>query len=305
MFGLRSKKSLAGLDCGSLTTKLVQLDFPSQGGIVLNRADLIPTGLSDPDFVLRMKSYIKEQRLGHLNVALSFDDPQLKIRRFEFPDMPEADMIESARWGLRDLVEGDIEKYRIRLSRVAESNHGDGKKLDVMAYAIPEQVILDKQTLFKSIGADIAFLEPSAVSLASTLERLYPSEDRYCAIVSVGKSKSIFSVTGNGVLFFSRPMVGVTLSDQEGHANFKQKLAIEIQKSIDTFRMVTQMRDLDVVALAGGMTLVEDLENYLSTNLGLKIKTLNPFEGIVGADKVAQSDAPLFAEAFGLACVVL
>lgn len=296
------KKSILGLDIGSKMTKLAQLSFNVSGKPVLERCDLLETGRLDPDFESKLKAFIKSNKLGNSLVASAIEDPSMKIRKMELPKMPDADMIEAIKWNFRDAVDGEIEDFMISFSKISDSEDADGAKVTIMGYAIKKTSVEDYQQLITSVGLQAFFIEPAAVTLAAALERVHGDDGGFVAGVHIGFSETIFYVIGNGVFVFSRPLIGINLDGQiKEPKTFNQKLAIEIQKSIDTFKVNFKMQDINHLYVSGGGALVPDTLGYLTTNMGLKTELLNPFVVLENTTQFEGVQPTLFTLAVGLA----
>lgn len=302
MFEWKNKKSIIGLDIGSKTTKLVQLRYNGTEKPTLEKCHLIPTGIHDEEFVGNVKECLRVSKLSHVMVASSIDDASVKIRKVELPKMPEADLIEAIKWNLRDIVDGNIDEFTVSHSRIEEHEEGDVTKLDVMAYAIKKSAVQEYQAVIESLGLQPFFIEPAAVTLASTLGRCVEDDTSYRAGVHVGYNHTLFYVIANGIFVFSRPMLGMNLANQEKDPeHFPQKLAIEIQKSIDTFKVNFKMEDIKYIELSGGGALLENMSEYLTSNLGIKTNILNPFVSLSNVEQHQDIQPALFVQAVGLA----
>lgn len=298
----KRKKSVLGIDIGSRVTKVVQLSFSGTGKPALERCDVIQSGLLDEGFEGSMKSYISENKISNAMAASSFDDASMKIRKMELPKMPDLDLIEAIRWNLRDIVDGDVEDFTINFSRIKEDESMDEPKIMLLAYAVKKEAVREYQNKIESIGLHAFYIEPSAVTLASTLERCHGEDDTYIAGVDIGYQHALFFVIGNGVFVFSRPLVGISLESQEKEKeNCNQKLAIEIQKSIDTFKVNFKMTDVKKIYLSGGGALLPGIKDYLRTNLGVQTDFLNPFLSLTNVEAFQEVPSALCAEAIGLA----
>jgi MSHA biogenesis protein MshI len=301
MFELKGKKTVVGVDLGSRLTKIVRLNF-AQARSQIDLCETIPTGLLDQDFDRQLREHLKRLRLAGAVVASSIDDPSMKIRKVEVPKMPDADLIEAVKWSLRDIVDDDVEKYFITHSLIREFEEGDAHKLDLVAYAIKKEAVAAYQNLLEKLGLSPVFIEPASVSLASTLERCLGTLDEYSAGVNIGYHQSLFVIIGKGIFVFSRPLPGIHLQAYETEpGSFFQKLALEIQKSLDTFRVNFKMEDVKSLHVSGGGALLEGLIDYLNTNLGLSTQQLNPLKGFAANQDFDMSQGPLFAQAVGLA----
>lgn len=301
MLEMKGKKTVVGVDLGARLTKIVRLNF-AQSQPQIDICEAIPTGLLDQDFDRQLREQLKRLRLTGAMVASSIDDPSMKIRKVEVPKMPDADLIEAVKWSLRDIVDDDVEKYFITHSLIREFEEGDAHKLELVAYAVKKEAVKAYQSLLEKLGLSPVFIEPASVSLASTLERCLGTLEEYAAGVNIGYHQSLFTIIGKGVFVFSRPLPGIHLQAYETEPDtFFQKLALEIQKSLDTFRVNFKMEDVKSLHVSGGGALLEGLVDYLNTNLGLPTRSLNPLEKMNTDNSIDVSQGPLFAQAVGLA----
>ncbi len=303
LFGKNKNQSVLGLDVGNKMTKVVQLVFTGTGNPTLIRCDVVPAGGADESFFANMKAYLNEHGLGDSMVAASFDHASMKIRKLELPKMPELDLIEAIRWNLRDIVDGNIDDYSVEYSMIRDAIDGDeNSQVEVVGYAVLRAEVLKFKTTLEKLGLHPFIIEPCAVSLAATLDRCEPDEEHYQAGLDIGSDQSLFYVIGKGRFIFSRPLkeLGAEQAKKDPEA-FPRLLAIELQKSIDTFRVCFKMETIQRVFLTGGGAMLSGLVDYLSTNLGIDAAQLKVFSTLEGVERFSDVQSELFAQAVGLA----
>lgn len=303
--GLIGKKNIIGVDVGSKSTKIASLKF-SGGQANLVDCIYVPTGTKDSSFVSNLKSTISDFKLKGMTAAMSFDDPSMIIRKMELPKMPTNDLLEAMRWNLRDHADGDLAEYHVSYSPLSDQKNNDADIMELVVYAVKIPAVEKFKSEMDQIGVNVQWIEPESVTLASTLDRVVQDDEGYLCGVDIGASHSLFYVIGKRLFLFSRPMQGITLAMHEkSPEEFPQKLAIEIQKSIDTFQVNFQMQNLSKLYLSGGGALIENLDTYLETNMGMKTEVLNPFATLIGSENFSEQKSQLFAKAVGLAYVSL
>lgn len=302
MLNFNKKKSVIGIDIGSKCTKIAQLSFNGSNKPVLERCDFLEAGALNESFAANLKSYLQQSRLGHSLVAASFDNETIKIRRMELPKMPHADAIEAIKWNLRDIVDGNIDDFTVDYSVISESESEDNPLMELVVYAVNKNEVFKYKAELERFGLHPFMIEPAAVTLASSLERCHRDDDYYQAGLDIGHQQTIFYVIGKGVFVFSRPLKAINLElNQKDAENFPKTLAIELQKSIDTFSVNFKMAVIKTLYLSGGGALIPGIADYLKTNLGIETKTLNPFQSLTGTERFAEAKPELFAQAIGLA----
>lgn len=298
----KNAKSTIGLDVGSKKTKIVQLAFTGKAQPELVTCELLDTGLSDESFAANMKAYLGDAGLKGQLTAASFDDASIVIRKFELPKMPDADLVEAIKWNLRDHVSGDIENFTIKYSKLGEVEDGDLVKLDLVVYAANKTNVLDFKLKIESLGLPLFMIEPAAVTLASALDRVCPDEENHIVGLDIGYQKTKFYVIGKRNFVFSRPIGGICYEQYEKSPDdFPQRLAIEVQKSIDTFQVNFRMQPIKSIHVSGGGALIENLVGYLQTNMGLETSALNPFSTVLVKENQVAARPELFAQAVSLA----
>ena len=304
MLSMKKQKSILGIDIGNKLTKFAQVKFTGSSKPILEVCTIMPSGLLDEAFETNLKTFIKENKISNPLIAASMDHPSIKIRKVELPKMPDAELMEAIKWDLRDIVEGEIDDYTVNYSSIKGAGE-DAEVLQFVAYAVKKAAVADFQMKLQSIGVDPFFIEPMSVSLASSLGRCHSSEGIYIAGVDIGYKNTFFYVVGNKTFVFSRPLLGLNLELQEKEQEtFFQKLGFEIQKSIDTFKVGFKMQEINQLYLSGGGSLLPDISQYLTQNLGLQSEVFNPFSSFGNADTINKDfHPPLFAQAIGLAYI--
>jgi len=276
------------------------------------------------DFSIK-DSIIKEVGLiGDLNkdmhiaseeeISLDFDVEDLAIRRASVPLMPQEEIEEALKWELKEQVEFDIDKARIKFSILGEREEDDGsKKIDLIAIAYKEENVDQKVKELKGLGLNVQDVFPTEFALtdyATNLNIIPPGEK--VAIVDIGSVKTRISIVENGRLCFARhvaiggdtiteAMTGVLVSDKGKISLSKdeaEKLKCEkgIPKDIKILSMMRPVlerlsnqikRSLDYyehrfndsvekVILSGGSSNLKGIKDYLSKEIGVEVLDILP-----------------------------
>ena len=302
LFGSAKKRSVLGVDIGSRATKLVQFKFSGKGGPEFEVCELLNTGFTDESFSSSLQAYLTDAKLNNSLAAVSFEDDSLIIRKFELPKMPDEELIEAIRWNLRDHVDEDLSLYTVTFSEIDIKRNEEDTLRHYLAYAVKRQAVADFKLRMEQLGLAPFMVEPRDVTLASALDRCFPDEEHYHAGVDIGYHSSRFFVVGRRSFSFTRYLPIICYKNYEDNADeFRKKLAIEIQKSIDTFQVNFQMEPIQSIHLCGAGALVPELTDYLQKNLGIETGLLNPFTSIQGVENFPEMKPELFAQAVSLA----
>lgn len=275
---LKKKSETLGIDIGSKATKLVKLIHREGQNPRLDFCGAFEADSQAPDFTQTLNQFLTKNRLTGYATAASFDNASLKIRKIELPKMPEADLREAVKFKMRDVVEGPIEGYVVRSSLLDETSK-DTKHVLLVGYAVKKEPVNTFIQLMNQAGLRPDLVEPTTVTLAASIEAIKDPKEEWIGGIDLGASKSLMVLMGKGKFYFSRPLAGIrpsTSPDEE--ATFNQRLAAEIQHTLDTFSVTFRVEQINHLYVSGGGASLPDIANYLSTNLGLPAEIINPFQ---------------------------
>lgn len=306
------RREILGMDVGSSGVKFVRLHRQGRGhpssltvshwfypGPVLEGGEETISGLRD---------FLRIHHLGGASVACNLEEASLRIRRVELPCMPEEDLKEAVRWQMRDVVEGPVSDHVVRYSLIEEMVGGDPKRLSLLAYAIRKESVRCLLNFLKKLGLRPILVEPTSVSLLAIFDRVREwKEGEFYGLLDLGESKSLFVILGNGRLYFSRPLVGISgkefvtqtrgLKEEEALPLYFNQMAVEIQKSIDAFSLMFRKEGIRNLFLCGGGAGLPGLTNYLTKNLAIPTELLKPGHPFL----IKEGSSHLYDVALGLA----
>lgn len=298
----RLKESVA-LDWGSKEMKWAQLKPYGEDRLALTYLDCLPLPKEEGELPTKLKEYVFSHELTHHGVAVSFQNSDLHIRRLELPRMPKEDLVEAIRWQMRDIAEESLEDYTVQYSIIEEKVLTDMVRLVLLSFAIKKETVEKKLALLEKAGLHPFFAEPTAVALATTLERIYPTtEGEWVGCADLGPRHPYFIVLGGGRLHFIHPISGLSeapISSEE----YASKLSVELQQVLDTFFITYRTEKIARIFLAGEGASQKNLGPLLSTNLGIPAELLNPFQKLDGVASFALAKespylfGPVLAEA--------
>ncbi len=298
-------KDCIGLDLGKGEWKWAKIARPAPERCKLVFLDSTPAP-KDPDRILEiLKEVVSQKNWRNMPVALSFHDDTLHMRKLELPRMPPEDLKEAVRWQLRDVADGSMDDYAVHFATLKENMTTDVTRLTLLGYAVKKSVLKELETLLTKAGLKPFFIEPTPVSLAYTVERLFPTiENEWIGTVDIGWKRAYFMAIGQGKLQYVKYLPHVSLeAAQTLSENYPAQLAVEIQHAIDAFSIGYQIEKIERIFLTGGGAALPNLSERLSQNIGIRTQILDPFQGLEQANNfpLAQQKPFLFGAALGLA----
>lgn len=287
-------KEIVGLDWGTKELKWAKISTqPSTGRLRLLTLETLAVPEDEKELHPLLKKFVTEKKWRGAPAAVGMKDESLYIRRLELPRMPEEDLKEAVRWQMRDVAEGSMDDYMIQYSIMKEEAQADVTRLTLLGYAVKKSVLANRSLLLKQAGLKPFFMEPTPVALAASLERVYPAaEAQWVGCVDIGWQQAAFLVIQDGRLHFVQPLAGVALSHLPADdPQYPPKLAMEIQRAIDSFSIAHKNEKIDRIFLAGGGAGISQLPDSLSTNLGIPTAVMNPLQGVEGANEFPEAAA--------------
>lgn len=316
---LHKKHEVLGVDFGSAGVKFAKLNKKAQsvsqwfcpGSFLSEEAEAVEL----------LKTFLKDNHLVGSTVACNIEDESMKIRRIELPKMPDSDLKEAVRWQLRDVVEGSISDYSVRYTQLEEFQSGEVKKLSLLVYAIRKAAVERLDAFLRRLSFFPLLIEPTSVSLLSTFDALNGwEENQYYGLINLGESQSFFTAMGEGKLLFSRPLIGisgkefrssiqkalendvsqireVTEKNEAPAPGFHTRIAMEVQRSIDSFTLMYRKDKVHQLFLCGGGATLPGLSESLAKNLAVPTSMLDPTTKF----QMSEGPAHLYDVALGLA----
>lgn len=216
MFGIKnlfSKKQVVGLDIGSSSLKLVDIqDTPK--GYVLNHFSRIPLEkgvivdgvVNDPDMLSRkIKELFKASGCKTKKVVTSLSGHSVIIKKVSFSTMEDEE--------LRDLISDEAEKYLpfddvegINFDfQILGENDANPNQMEVILVAAKNDIIDGYTDAIEKAGFKAVIMDVESFALETMYEVNYEfEEDDIVVLVNIGASMTNINVLKNGVSVFTR-----------------------------------------------------------------------------------------------------
>ncbi|MFQ5585448.1 MAG: type IV pilus assembly protein PilM [Thermodesulfobacteriota bacterium] len=323
--GLFKRKELLGLDLGSNSIKLVQLNSGKQGWqlVKLGIAYLPPEAIVDGSIIDSMtvadtiRGLVKEHGGAVKSVASALTGHSVIIKKVSLPVMSEEDLAESIQWEAEQYIPFPVADVNIDFQILGVETETSGQ-MDVMLVAVKKDVINDYVNVIKDAGLEPAVVDVDSFALENMLEINYTLEpNENVAIVNVGASITVLSILVGGVTVFTRaiPMGGNQFAEEiqkELNISFKdaeavklgqavegtdaalvepimqrlaEKLAVEIKRSIEFFLGGSTGIYVNKIFLSGGASRAKGLPETIEERTAIPVEMINPFQNIVCNEK--------------------
>ncbi|MBK7844699.1 MAG: type IV pilus assembly protein PilM [Bdellovibrionales bacterium] len=321
-----SSKKIIGLDVGTSTIKIAELDV-SRSGAKLVSFGLTPTpagGVSSgevldsqivADAIRRMMGEVKTKR-RHVSTGLW--GSSVIVKKITIPRMDESLVAEQIRWEAEQYIPFDVNDVNLEY-KVLEKINQSAETMDIILIAARQEHVFRYAEIVESSGLICSILDVGGFALANCFEKNYGiMEGQVVCLLNIGASVINYVVFENGEVVFCRDVpvgggtynaeiqkaMGVTLEEAEALKiafssgqpgpdelgkiilSTHDIVCDEVQASLDFFRNTSNSGAITQCFVTGGGSRTGGLVDALSKRIGVRIENFNPFISITYNDRV-------------------
>jgi len=317
---LGKKKNVIGLDVGSSSIKLVELNIGKTGYKLQNLSisplppeAIVDGALMDSVTIIdTIRDLISSSKVKTKDVVTSVSGHSVIVKKITLPFMTEAELEESIKWEAERYIPFDINDVNIDF-QILGTGAENPEVMDVILVAAKKDIINDYVSVIMEAGLNPVIIDIDAFALENMLGINYDLErDETVAIANVGASTTNINIIKNNVSAFTRDIfkggnqvteeiqrqlhidyeeaekikVGtkVDITSQSIIQNVmrtaSESLAVEIGNSLDFFQSTTTYEKMGKLYLSGGGSKIKDFDITLQQQIGVPVEVVNPFKKI-------------------------
>ena len=211
MFSMFAKKTLLGLDIGSSSVKLVELErsgsthrlrrfgyAPVPPEAIVQGSFMNATGISEA-----IQQAYENGGFKTKDVATSVSGHAVIVKRISLPSQSAEELDETIKWEAEQYIPFDIAEVNIDY-QVLQDDALDGQ-MDVVLVAAKKDLIDDYLNVISDAGLSMAIMDVDAFALGNMYELNYdPSPESAVALVDIGASVININVMNGAVPVFTR-----------------------------------------------------------------------------------------------------
>ena len=314
------KKGVIGLDIGSSSIKLVELNEGKNGFKLQNLAisPLPPEAIVDGSLmdsvtiIDTIRELTANTKTKTKDVVISISGHSVIVKKINLPFMTEAELEESIQWEAERYIPFDINDVNIDF-QILGSGPENPEVMDVVLVAAKKDIINDYISVIIESGLNPVIIDVDAFALENMLAINYEIEkEEIIAIANVGASTTNINIIKNNVSAFTRDIFkgGNQVTEEiqrQLHIDYEEaekikvgskvdttsqatiqdvlktaseSLAMEIGSSLDFFQSTTTYEKINKFYLSGGGSKVKDFDLILQQQIGIPVEIVNPFKKI-------------------------
>ncbi|MEW6325527.1 MAG: type IV pilus assembly protein PilM [Nitrospirota bacterium] len=292
-----------------------------------------------------LASLNEDYRLSRQPAAICFTQRPLVIRHVTMPAIPDHELAEALRWEAKKHFSCALDELVVDYLPLGREGGAEGATVSVVLVAAERAALMAEVEPLKRAGLKVVAIDANPLAWIAAVQRRAPELlEGNVGLIDLGAGKVDINMVRNGALLMTRRVAGggheITaalarelsmsydaaelLKRQIGLENPKQaldkgradryaetvkqeinRLILEIQRSIEFFRVEYRQTAIHRLLLGGGTSLLAGLRAYMAGYFESSIELEDPFSdlklGATGFD-VVRAQAPRFAAAMGMAC---
>lgn len=209
------KKEVVGLDIGSHSIKLVQLNETGKGmelinfGVMPLQTEAVVGGaIMDANIIVEaIQNLIEVQKVKTKDVVTSVSGTSVIIKKVKLPFMTEEELAESIEWEAEQYIPFDISDVNIdfQILESAELLEEKGSdQMEVLIVAIKREKIDDYTNLILEAGMNPVIVDVDAFAIENSYELNYDIKKEIVALVDIGAAVMNINILRDGITTFTR-----------------------------------------------------------------------------------------------------
>lgn len=248
-------------------------------------ADASENGLliDDVQTVKVVSNFIKKEKITARDVNINISDPSIVLRIVKLPLMPESDLRDYLDMEIGQYLPIDLETSVYDYKVLGQVEEDDRKLLSLILISVPKDLIRNYENIFRKAG-----LNPVAIDVyPNSIARVFAGEvEKDIAVVDINENAVDFVIMEKGKLFMYSNMTLENVFSFYGKEGTKaERLAeedgvfsstiFEITNYIRTYMNFFSSRhfgkNVDMIYILGELSLVENIDVYLSEMLQVEV----------------------------------
>ena len=207
------QKPLVGLDIGSSSIKVVQVDRQGTEYELkdFGSADLLPEAIVDGEVMDRqlvvetIQNLFESKNIKCRNVASAVSGRAVIVKKIQMDRMTPEDAKEAIQWEAEQHVPYDINEVCLDF-QILEGN-SDPNQMDVLLVAAKREMLLAQADLIREAGLDPLVLDVDAFAVQNVVSLNYDlSPDDVVAMVNVGSELTNINIVQNGIPLYTQDL---------------------------------------------------------------------------------------------------
>ncbi|MBN1336337.1 MAG: type IV pilus assembly protein PilM [Deltaproteobacteria bacterium] len=230
------KKSAIGLDIGSSSVKLLELEPTKNGSFRLLHfgvESLPPEAIVDGAVmnsnavVDAIRELVRRMRVRTREVVASVSGHSVIIKRINLPVMTREELEESIQWEAEQYIPFDVKDVHIDV-QILDRVGDEAGQMEVLLVAARKELVHEYVSLIHEAGLVPAVIDVDAFAVQNAFELNYDLPSESVALVNIGANTTNICVLHNGISAFTRD---ITLGGRQVTDEIQRVLNVSFEEA--------------------------------------------------------------------------
>jgi type IV pilus assembly protein PilM len=228
-------KGLIGLDIGSSSVKLVELNRKARGGFELTHLGVAPVPneaivqgafLNSGAIVEAIREALGKAKTRTRLAAAAVSGHSVIVKKVSLPQMTRAELEEQIRWEAEQYIPFDVNEVNLDFQILEERGEG---QMDVLLVAAKKDLIDDYVQVITEAGLTPMAIDVAAFAVENAYEANYDAaRSETVALVNIGAQTVNINVVANGAPSFTRD---ITAAGNQYTEEIQKALSISFEEA--------------------------------------------------------------------------
>jgi type IV pilus assembly protein PilM len=309
---LGKRKSSVGLDIGSSSVKVVEIEGFAEGPSLVNFGigELLPEAIVDGEIMDRqavvdaIRNLIENRAIRDKQVATAVSGRAVIVKKILMDRLAEEDAREAIHWEAEQHVPYDVSDVVLDFE-ILKTDVGP-KQMQVLLVAAKKDMVSVHADLIKEAGLVPELIDVDAFAVQNALEANYDfTESDVITLVNIGAERTNVSIVKDGIPHFTKDLsLGVNtvaealqrehgLSEEEASSALRAEetdsynvlqlvqvacddLVITLDRALAYLKTSNEAEDLTRIFLSGGGSHLRGVKELLSERFKVPTEVINP-----------------------------
>lgn len=173
--------------------------------------------------------------LKRFRCATLLGETEYRMVQVEAPAVPPEERVQALRWRLKDTVDFPVDDAAIAVADIPVEG---GRQASVFAIVAPKNVVGERMALFHETKVALEAIDVAEMAVRN-VAALFEEANRGLAFLALTQGGGLLTITYRGELYLSRRIevssVALAEADQERRQQMLERLALELQRTLDNF----------------------------------------------------------------------
>ncbi len=217
----------------------------------------------------------KDHDLQRSRCTTVLDEADYKLLLTEAPDVAREELTAAVRWRIKDLIDFHINDAALDVFELPDADVSVAMR-ELYAVAARNQAIKERVDLMNTAGVHLDIIDIPEMAQRN-IAALMPEDAAGVALVSLSRRNGLLTLTRNGSIYLSRPLVtGLDVLQGEGdRIGYFDQIVLDVQRSLDYFESHFRQAPIRHLMLAPFEAAAPGLDEYLSGNFSIPVSQVN------------------------------